>query len=100
MLHLLVYHSCTFRTIPFGRGEEEFLHWYNPETRVAETVSAPCTDEEASQMLSGGPDSGAFVAEYGRLRGDGMPAEQAMIFVGHRFRMRHLGHLPLGYQLG
>jgi hypothetical protein len=40
------------------------------------------------------------VAEYGRLRGDGMPAEQAMIFVGHRFRMRHLAHLPLGYQLG
>jgi hypothetical protein len=83
-----------------GRGEEKFSHWYNPETRVAETVGAPRTDEEASRMLTGGPDSGAFVAEYGRLRGDGMPAEQAMIFVGHRFRMRHLAHLPLGYQLG
>ncbi|HZF57763.1 MAG TPA: hypothetical protein VEZ19_04725 [Rubrobacter sp.] len=73
--------------------------WYNPGTRVAETVGAPRSEEEANQMLSGGPDSGAFVAEFGRLRGDGMPTEQAMIFVGHRYRMRHLGHLPLGYQL-
>jgi hypothetical protein len=75
------------------------LHWYNPGTRVAETVGALRSDEEANQMPSGGPDSGAFVAEFGRLRGDGMPTEQAMIFVGHRYRMRYLGHLPLGYQL-
>ena len=91
-----MYHNCIFRPIPWGRGEEEFLHWYNPETRVAETVGAPRTDEEANRMLSDGPDSGAFVAEFGRLRGEGMPTEQAMILVGHRFRMRHLGHLPLG----
>ena len=99
-MRLLVYHSCTFRIIPWGRGEEEFLHWYNPKTRVAETVSAPCNEEEAEHMLGGAVDSWAFVAEYGRLRGEGMPTEQAMIFVGHRFRMRHLAHLPLGYQLG
>ena len=79
-----------------GRGEEKFSHWYNPETRVAETVGAPRTDEEASRMLTGGPDSGAFVAEYGRLRGDGMGVEQATIFVGHRFRMWHLRYLPVG----
>jgi len=99
-MHLLVYHSCTFRIVPWGRGEEEFLHWYNPKKRVAESVGAPCNDEDAEHMLGGAVDSGAFVAEYGRLRGDGMPTEQAMIFVGHRFRMRHLGHLPLGQTVG
>jgi hypothetical protein len=72
------------------------VHWYNPKTRVAETVPRPYTDEEAEYMLGGTIDSWAFVAEYGRLRGDGMGIEQAMIFVGHRFRMWHLRYLPVG----
>jgi hypothetical protein len=80
------------------REEEEYLHWYNPKTRGAETVGAPYTDEEATYMLGGGTDSWAFVAEYGRLRKEGMGVEQAMIFVGHRFRMWHLRYEPLGYQ--
>ena len=71
------------------------MHWYNPTTRVAETVPAPCTDEEAAYMLSGGTDSWAFLAEYGRLRNDGMGVEQALIFVGHHFRMWHLRHQPV-----
>jgi hypothetical protein len=33
---------------------------------------------------------GVYVAEYTRLRDDGMSIEQAMIFVGHRFGMWHL----------
>jgi hypothetical protein len=89
-----------FSDHPLGKGRGGGLALIQPETRVVEIVGAPRADEEANRMLSGGPDSGAFVAEYGRLRGDGMPTEQAMIFVGHRLRMRHLGHLPLGYQLG
>jgi len=72
------------------------LHWYNPKTKVAETVTAPYTDEEAEYMLLGNPGSWAYVAEYGRCRDNGMGIEQAMIFVGHRFRMWHLRHLPLG----
>jgi hypothetical protein len=71
------------------------MRWYNPKKRVAETVYAPRTDEDAEHMLGGAVDSWAFQAEYGRLRGEGMPPEQAMIFVGHCFRMWHLGH-PLG----
>ncbi len=59
-------------------------------------MPAPYTDEEANHMLTGGTDSWAFVAEYGHLREEGMSIEQAMIFVGHRFRMWHLRHLPLG----
>jgi hypothetical protein len=82
--------------IPSGEGEEEYLHWYNPKIGVAETVGAPYNDEEATYMLSGGTDSWAFVAEYGRLREEGMGIEQAMIFVGHRFRMWHLRYLPVG----
>ncbi len=76
------------------------MHWYNPQKRVAESVPAPCTDEEANHMLSGGTDSWAFVAEYGRLRDEGMSIEQAMIFVGHRFRMWHLRYLPVGQPVG
>ena len=72
------------------------MHWYNPKKRVAETVGTPCTDKDAEHMLGGAADSWAFVAEYGKLRGEGMSVEQAMIFVGHRFRMWHLRHLPLG----
>jgi hypothetical protein len=65
------------------------MHWYNPATRGAESVPAPYTDEEATHMLSGATDSWAFVAEYERLREEGMGVEQAMIFVGHRFGMWH-----------
>ena len=72
------------------------MHWYNPKTRIAETVPAPYTDEEAEHMLGGVIDSWTFVAEYRRLRDDGMGIEQAMIFVGHRFRMWHLRYQPVG----
>ncbi len=78
-----------------GRGEE-FVHWYNPKTRVAQTVTAPYTDREAEYMLLGTPASWAYVAEYARLRDDGMSIEQAMIFVGHRFRTWHLGCEKVG----
>ena len=29
------------------------MHWYNPKRRVAESVLAPYTDEEAEHMLFG-----------------------------------------------
>ena len=76
------------------------MRWYNPKTRASETVSAPRSDRDAEHMLGGAVESWAFIAEYGRLRADGMGIEQAMIFVGHHFRMRNLRHLPLAYQLG
>ena len=72
------------------------MHWYNPKTRVAETVGAPYNDEEANYMLGGAADSWALVAEYERLREEGMGIEQAMIFVGHCFRMWHLRYQPVG----
>ena len=73
------------------------MHWYNPKSRTVENTAAPCTDEEALQMLRGDINSGAFMSEYERLRGEeGMGVEQAMIFVGHRFRLRHLSYQPVG----
>jgi hypothetical protein len=72
------------------------MHWYNPKRRVAESVVAPSTDEEAEHMLWGATDSWAFLREYERLRDEGMGIEQAMIFLGHTFRMWHLSYRPLG----
>ena len=72
------------------------MHWYNPKTRSVEDVPAPPTDEEATEMLSGAPDSGALVEKYIELRREGMGVEQAMIFVGHHWRMWHLRYQPLG----
>ena len=73
------------------------MHWYNPKNRKVEDVPAPSTDEEAFEMLRGDINSGAFMAEYERLRTEeGMGVEQAMIFVGHEFRLRHLRYQPIG----
>jgi hypothetical protein len=72
------------------------VHWYNPKTRNIEDTRAPSTDEEALEMLRGDINSGAFMAEYERLREQGMGVEQAMIFVGHEFRLRHLRYQPVG----
>ena len=72
------------------------MHWYNPKTRGVEDVNSPSSDEEAFEMLRGDINSGAFIAEYERLRAEGMEVEQAMIFVGHYFRMVHLRYQPVG----
>ncbi len=70
------------------------MYWYNPKTRISENVAAPRTDEEAEEMLRGHVNSCVFVTEYDRLRADGMPVEQAMVFVGHHVRLRHLEFQP------
>ncbi len=73
------------------------MHWYNPKTMSVEDTPAPSTDEEALEMLRGDINSGAFIAQYERLRDEeGMGVEQAMIFVGHEFRLRHLRYQPVG----
>jgi hypothetical protein len=50
------------------------MRWYNPTTRVAESVLAPYTDKEAEEM----------------------GVEQAITFVGHLLGMRHPRHQPVG----
>ena len=64
------------------------MYWYNPTVRASERVTAPPTDEEAVDMLSGDPDSALFVEEYLKLRHSGTLIEQALVLVGHEFRLR------------
>ena len=59
-------------------------------------MSAPSTDAEALGMLSGDPNSVALMEHYAMLREEGMGVEQAMIFVGHNWRMWHLRYQPVG----
>jgi hypothetical protein len=72
------------------------MHWYNPKIMEVEDVPAPSTDKEALEMLRGDINSGAYITEYERLREEGMGIEQALIFVGHKFRLRHLRYQPIG----
>ena len=72
------------------------MRWYNPTTRVVESVLAPYTDEEAEHMLRGATDSWAFLREYERHRGGGMGIEQAMVFLGDSFNLWHPRHQSLG----
>ena len=72
------------------------MYWYNPATRSEERIVAPATDPEATSMLGGHPDSAVFIAEYERRREEqGMEIEQALIFVGHHFRLQHLLYEPV-----
>jgi len=64
------------------------MYWCNPATRTSERVEGPSTDEQAIQMLSGTQDSAEFIREYCRLRRSGAPIEQALVLVGHEFRLR------------
>jgi hypothetical protein len=64
------------------------MYWYNPTTRTSERVQAPSTDRQAVQMLAGTKDSAEFIGEYCELRRSGSPIEQALVLVGHEFRLR------------
>jgi len=64
------------------------MYWYNPTTHTSGRVRAPSNDVQAIQMLSGTQDSAEFVKEYLELRRSGTPIEQALVLVGHEFRLR------------
>jgi hypothetical protein len=64
------------------------MYWYNPTTRTSERAQSPSTDDQAIRMLAGTKDSEDFIREYLRLRRSGSPIEQALVLVGHEFRLR------------
>ena len=64
------------------------MYWYNPTIHASERVEAPSTDEQAIQMLAGVWGSAEFIKEYCKLRRLGTPIEQALVLVGHEFRLR------------
>ena len=72
------------------------MYWYNPTTCTSERVGAPSTDEQAIQMLEGTQDSAGLIKHYLELRRSGTPLEQALVLVGHEFRLRQMDyHLAL-----
>jgi len=64
------------------------MYWYNPTTNTSERVEAPSTEEQAILMLAGTQESAQFIEEYCELRRSGSPIEQALVLVGHEFRLR------------
>jgi hypothetical protein len=71
----------------FGK-EDKKMYWYNPKSRTSERVEAPSTDKQAIQMLAGTQDSAQFIKDYCELRRSGTAIEQALVLVGHEFRLR------------
>jgi type II secretory pathway component PulF len=55
---------------------------------VSERVEAPSTDEQAVRVLAGYKDRADFIREYCELLRSGSPIEQALVLVGHEFRLR------------
>jgi hypothetical protein len=68
------------------------MYWYNPKTRTSERVEAPSTEEQAIQMLAGTPECAQFIKHYCELRRSGTPMEQALVLVGHEFRLRQVDY--------
>ena len=68
------------------------MYWYNLTTRTSERVEAPSTDEQAIRMLAGTRDSAEFIKEYCKLRHSGTPIEEALVLVGHEFRLRQMDY--------
>ena len=64
------------------------MYWYNPTTRTSERREAPSTDEQAIRMLAGTQDSAQCIKHYCELRRWGTAIEQALVLVGHEFRLR------------
>jgi hypothetical protein len=84
---LVLVASGTFEPASFGK-EDKKMYWYNPTSHSSEKVPAPSGDSQAIQMLAGTQDSAEFVKEYCKLRRSGTPIEQALVLVGHEFRLR------------
>jgi hypothetical protein len=59
----------------FGKGRHASVQPHEQECRG---LPVPSTDEQAIEMLSSAPDSGALVENYVGLGGEGMGVEQAM----------------------
>ena len=64
------------------------MYWFNPTTRTSGRVAAPSNDMQAIQMLAGTQDCAELVKEYCQLRRSGTPIDQALVLVGHEFRLR------------
>ena len=74
----------------------EMMRWYNPLTMEEEEVSAPMSDAQAIEMLSGHRDSDRFIEEYRIRRGMQTDVVKALIFTGELFYSEHWRGQPPG----
>jgi hypothetical protein len=73
----------------------EMMRWYNPLTMEEEEVSAPMSDAQAIEILSGHRDSDRFIEEYRIRREMQTDVVKALIFTGEMFYSEHrLGQTP------
>ena len=67
----------------------ETIRWYNPGRRVYEEASAPMSDAQAIELLSGHPDSDEFIEQYRRLRATHSDVVRTLILTGGAFYEEH-----------
>jgi hypothetical protein len=67
----------------------EMMRWYNPLTMEEEEVSAPISDAQAIEILSGHRDSDRFIEEYRIRREMQTDIVKALIFTGEMFYSEH-----------
>ena len=72
------------------------MHWYNPLTMEEEEVSAPMSDAQAIEILSGHRDSDRFIEEYRWRRAMQTDVVKALIFTGGMFYREHRRGQPSG----
>ena len=74
----------------------EMMRWYNPLTMEEEGVSAPMSDAQAIEILSGHRDSERFIEEYRTRRAMQTDIVKALIFTGEMFYSEHRKGQPPG----
>ena len=67
----------------------EILQWYSPARRIEEEVTAPMSDAQSIELLSGPPDSDEFIEEYRLMARDGIGCCGALILTGEALYMKH-----------
>jgi len=72
------------------------VHWYNPTTQTEEDVTAPMSDAQAIEMLSGHSDSDRFIEEYRRLSATHPDTVEALALTGETFYREHRRGQPPG----
>ena len=69
------------------------MYWYNPTTRSMEHARHPRSDAQATEMLSGHPDSDEFIEVYRGWRStEGV--RPALLYTGKHFEEIHAGRTP------
>ena len=72
------------------------MRWYNPLTMEEEEVSAPMSDAQAIEILSGHRESDRFIEEYRRLSATHPDTIDALTLTGETFYLEHRRGQPPG----